>query len=526
MLLYLNCYVLGEGYTLKRTDFPDLQELAIIRRRDMPDGEAAIFSGAAAPHLFLGTVENRRFGCVRDIETALKDENGRRCFIHIALEAETQETELVDAVLMFALRCRGRFVSLCNRMVTDCSGDYHLDAEAFRAMLEEAQKESAETAPAGILIPQTSVDDFFAKAGQFCEREGFSFPFTFEEWKSRDPSMDLFLYCSTPSSGFVLSWIDTISGEKLHVGKAANDGILPWAQSILTCSGAAIALFEQEGKICLVGRDIQSAATDQYGRRKKMSLVLQAPVKQSLPVRQLAAWALVDFAEFSEQLTACVKVYDGPRGYEVQGKKLSQMLEQVSRQVYIPEAASYRALWEQVSAPPDGRPFLCLVCEATLGYFCRSCGINIKEQDVRLLLNGENLQDIRKKSARLAFVPELYVAPAPDKTEPVSTEPEHKAAERLTETEPAAIQADRVAPKVETASKPVRDAPVSKETEPVPQRETVRPTDSMDKPLRETSGFPDEERIDLLQQKWFWPAAIGILALLLGGVVFWFRSRF
>lgn len=60
LLFYLNCYVVGEGYTLKRMTLPELQELTAIRRKDMPDCEAAIFTGTSAPYLFLGTVEDRK----------------------------------------------------------------------------------------------------------------------------------------------------------------------------------------------------------------------------------------------------------------------------------------------------------------------------------------------------------------------------------------------------------------------------------------------------------------------------------
>lgn len=524
MFLYLNCYVIGEGYTLKRTDFPEFQELAMIRRRDMPDCESAIFTGAAAPYLFLGTVENRRFGCVRDVETVLKDENGRRCFIHIALEAEKQEANLVDAVLLFALRYRDYFIRLCNRMVIDQSGDYHLDAEAFCAMMEEAKSRFTDAAPAGVLIPQTSADDFFANAGRTCKREEFSFPFSYEEWKRQGTSMDLFLYCSTPSFGFVLSQVDTLSGEKLRTGKEANVCMLPWAQSILTCSGAVIALFEQNGKICFVGRDIQSASTDQYGRRKKMSLVLQAPAAQSLPVRQIAAWALVDFAAFSERLTECVKIYDGPRGYEVQGSKLSQMLDQISRQIYIPASDACCALWKQASAPPDGRLFLCLVCEATLSYFCRSCNINILEKDIRLMLNSEDLQGIREKTANLVFSPELYMAPALGRKESVPAEPKRMMEEPLSRAQ-AAMKTGESVPIVRTSFKTEVDPPIVKRVESSPQRESVRLMDHMDKPLRENPDFPDEERIDLLQQKWFWPV-VGLLALaIIGGITLCFHFR-
>ena len=109
MKLCLNCYVIGEGYTLKCGDWPDRPELKEIRRRELPESESAVFTGVSAPHLFLGTVEGRRFGCVRNLETDLKDENGRRCFIHMAVEGEGEEAAAVGALLTFALKNRRRF---------------------------------------------------------------------------------------------------------------------------------------------------------------------------------------------------------------------------------------------------------------------------------------------------------------------------------------------------------------------------------------------------------------------------------
>lgn len=509
MKLCLNCYVIGEGYTLKCGDWPDRPELKEIRRRELPESEAAVFTGVSAPHLFLGTVEGRRFGCVRNLETDLKDENGRRCFIHMAVEGEGEEAAAVGALLTFALKNRRRFAGFCSRMITYSSGDYQLDQEGFKNLMTAAKRAAdlkTDGMPSGILVPETTAEDFFANTAGFCRREDLKEILSFDEWKKQEAGMDLFLYCSTPSFGFVLSQIDTVTGEKLNTDKEANDRMVPYAQSVLTHSGAQMALFRQDETVCFVCRGIQSAEADQYGRRKKMSLVLQAPRKQSLPVRQLAAWALVDFETFSAQITDCVKIYDGPRGYEVQGPELCRLLEQVSEGITLPPGHPCRSLWKQVVSPARGCSFYCLVCDASLDYFCRSCSIDITDKDVGCLLTTEDFQLIQKKTEELVFTQELYDAPA-----------------REEEADPAGEEA------VTVFQRPAPASSVSREEKPEPvKEERPKPEEkpvSVSGTARSVSSAEEEDRIDLLQQRWFLPAAAAVILLIAGGIALWLHFR-
>ncbi len=539
MYLYMNCYAAGEGYTLKRSVYPALPPLEEIRLGDLPEAEAAVFTGPAAPYLFLGALEGLRFGCVREIETPLRDENGRRCFLHIALEAaDSGEARLVDAILLFALRRRSRFALLCNRMTADQSRDYRLEPEAFRTLAAEAEADASAPAPGGLLIPQTSPEDFFANAGGAWEREAITVPLSFEKWKDQEAFMDLFFYCSTPSMGFVLCQIDPITGEKLRTDREANERMLPWAQSILTQSGAALARFARDGKACFVVRDVQSASVDRYGRRKKLSLVVQTPEDQDLPVRQLAAWALADFAAFSEALTDCVKVFDGPRGYEVRGEKLAELLDRLSRPIRLPEGNPQRGLWASVAGPAAGHVFPCLVREASLAYFCRSCNISITEKDVGLLLSAEDWEEIRKRPAGIVFGPELYAEPEAAEKAPVppegpevekppaagiKTAPEER--ETAPTPQPEPVPEFKPEPAPETRRAAVREAPAPAAEKPAAEAKTEAPAPSADKPERERPDYPEEERIDLLKQRWFWPA-VGLLALAIaGGAALWLYLR-
>lgn len=229
-----------------------------------------------------------------------------------------------------------------------------------------------------------------------------------------------------------------------------------------------------------------------------MSLVVQAPGEQALAVRQMAAWALVDFVTFSAQFTDCVKVYDGSRGYEVQGEKLMRLMDQIYRRIRLPEENPQRELWRRVTAPMAGCRFACLVCEASLGYFCQSCNISVSEKDIGLLLSADDWQEIRKRPAGIVFEPELYAAPGEVvKETPLPMEPEDGG--------------DR-----EVSIKAVT-APRIKEPTPEPQ--------SAPKVEHEKNDSSEDERIDLLKLRGFW-FVIGALGLaFMGGIAIWLYLR-
>lgn len=499
MKLYLNCYVVGEGYTLKRAAWPDTPQLEEISRQQFPGLECNIFTGPDAPHLFLGTVDGLRFGCVRNLKTDMKDENGRRCFFHFALEADEDETKLVDSILMFALASRSRFAEMCVKTVEYIAGDYCLVPENFAGLLDAAKIYSSVAAPSGVLVPENLPEGFFGHSG--IAPKDVKEVLTLDEWKGREAlPLELFLYCSTPSSGFTLCQINPISGEKMKSGKEAHTCLLPYAQIILHNSGASMALFEQSDKICFIGKGIQSTTEDRYGRKKRMSVVLQAVKGQALQVRQMAAWALLDYGAFCARLTDCVSVYDGPRGFEVSGEKISRLLELFSREIVLPEGSRCRQAWGKVVGVKNQRQFRYFVAEASLDYFCRFAQVDLSEDDISWLIPQTEFERFQDAPANLEFKPELYKKPAQSKVDVV---PVIKTVEEKSD---------------------VKKQVAAKEESKFPQ--TVQREELNPKEQRENSQGDPDEYIDLLQTKWFLPAmAIGILAVV-GAIVLWlFRGK-
>jgi len=512
MKVYFNCYTIGEGYTLKEGSWPDAPELREISRRQLPEAEREIFTGPGAPHLFLGSLEGGRFGCVRNIETELRDENGRRCFLHLAWEGQGADASLVNALTRYACDYRGSFVKLCNESITYSGSDYLLRREGFQRLVQAAQAVEGEGGEPyyELLIPETSTDLFFNSVPSLLREESFAHVLSPDEWRRREVPMELFLYCSTPSSGFTLSQIDPVSGQKLKTRKEANDALTPYSRIILTHSGAKLALFEQNGQVCFVCKDIQSTHADRYGMKKNMSLVAQASVQQALPVRQLAAWALVDFTGFSEQLTDCVHIYNGTRGYEVDGDRIARFVGQVQTRLAVPEGLKARKVWEQAVSPAQGKQFFYLVLEASLAYFCRTCQIQAGGEQIGLTLTEEEFEQLQRTPAALSFAPIPATPSQQAQPEPAARQAPVKGEDK--QPEPAARQApakgeDKQPEPAERERKEGQKAPIQ------PAQKTKAAPAETSQSTGGGSG-DGEDSVNLLKTGWFLPAVIiGVIVI-------------
>lgn len=521
MKLYLNCYVVGEGYTLKRAIWPNAPQLEEISRQQLPELERNIFSGPDAPHLFLGDINNFRFGCVRNLETGMTDENGRRCFLHIAFESSGEDAAfgedaaLIDHLLMFALDCRSRFTSLCTKLVAYRDGDYQLVPKGVSELLDIVQSQPTKPGPSGILVPENLPESFFQNSG--VAAKDIQKVLSLNEWKMREEfPLELFLYCSTPSSGFTLCQINPFSGGKMETGAVANSRMLPYAQIILNNSGASMALFREGDRIGFIAKGIQSVTADHYGRKKKMSIILQASNDQSLQIRQLAAWALLDHEAFSSQLTDCVNVYDGPRGFEVSGEKISKLLDQFSRKIAFPEGLRRQA-WNKVLDTDGKKQFCYFVSETSLDYFCRIARVDLTVNDISWLISKTEFEQMQNPPANLEFKPELYKEPVRSNTGDV---PVTKTSQETTAVKKSAVAA-------EPTPKPSSPVNQTEQKEGLAtQRSGVQPV-SLEGSHEQTKGKQWDERgdpdeyIDLLKTKWFLPVAAVSIFAVVGVVVLW-----
>ena len=530
MTIYLHCYVIGEGYTLKRIRWPESTAPEEILRRDMPPQESRIFTSNGA-HLFLASVENCRFGCIRNLKTPLKDENGRECFIHVAFEIPKADGELVDSLLLYALDHRRRFESAFEQIVVYQGSDFLFDNGQFSALVNSAcayARLHDGQIPASALVPESTIAAFFESTGIDGGPESISFLLSLDEWIRREFSMEVFFYCSTPSAGFVLRQIDPATGQTILEGKAAHARLLPSAQKILTHGGANMAIFEDAGKACFIAKNIRSKTTDQYGRRKITSVVLQAPAGAALAVTQMGAWALLDYEAFSQQVTGCLKVYDGPQGFEVRPEPLAALLGQFTDNILLPAGSPRQKVWRQVVSPESHPLYRLLVVEATLDYFCRVSEISLQQNQIGYLIDAQQFETLNREPLALTFSPDLYASAVkqdPRKTEKPAAQ---KPIDLPVRQEPDPVDADSEAAdsgqgsvsasSAETEPQKVDDAPKALNEDAVPHRPvTVESAQSSDE-----DGEEKEDYIDLLQYKWFLPLVIACIAILAGGIALWF----
>lgn len=514
MTIYINCYVIGEGYTLKRVCWPGTAAPEEIRRRDMPPMESRIFTSTGA-HLFWADMENCRFGCVRNLKASLKDENGRECFIHAAFEAPEADRGLVDSLLLYALDHRWCFEAAFDRLIVYQGADFLFDSDRFAALVDRASAYArlhGGEIPASTLVYENTAAAFFESTGIDGGPERFSCLLSLDEWIRREFSMEVFFYCSTPSAGFVLRQIDPATGQTMLEGKSAHAKLLPSAQKILTQGGANMAVFEEAEKECFIAKNIRSKTTDQYGRRKVASIVVQAPAGAALAVTQMGAWALLDHEAFSQQVTDCLKVYDGPRGYEVLPDALAALLGQFTERILLPVGSRHQKVWGQIVDPKNCPPYRLLVTEATLDYFCRVSEIPLRQNQIGCLVDDEQFEELNREPLGLAFSPKLY-APA-GKQEPHKSE-ETTSVDRRGQEKPVP---EDTSLKTETEHKKADDTPESLNA----NAKRVNKNTSKAAQISDQAAGEKEDYIDLLQYKWFLPLVIVCAAALVGGIALWF----
>lgn len=343
--------------------------------------------------------------------------------------------------------------------------------------------------------------------------------------------MEVFFYCSTPSAGFVLRQIDPATGQTILEGKSAHARLLPSAQKILTHGGANMAVFEDAGQVCFIAKNIRSKTTDQYGRRKITSVVLQAPVTEAIAVTQMGTWALLDYTAFSQQVTGCLKVYDGPLGYEVRPDCLAALLGQFTDRILLPAGCPHQKIWRQIVHSENPPLYRLLVVEATLDYFCRVSEIPLRQNQIGYMIDIQQLETLNQEPLALTFSPDLYApavkletykteepaAPAPIDL-PVRQEPDPGSAGsedvNLNRESISDLPAGTQYKNVDGSSKDLNEDTVSLHSV------TVEAAQSSDGNTQD-----EEDYIDLLQYKWFLPLVIACIAVLAGGIALWIWLR-
>ena len=502
MIVYLNCYVFGEGYTMKYFDSTGgkLEDFS-IKSGKMPEWEQRIFTSTGA-YLFWGILENTGFGCVRQIETGRRDENGRVCYHNIAFEGMEEEKEKISAILAYAKEHYSKFVKDINQWICYENTAYLASSEMFEDMLEKWSGGFGNLGKVNppFLAPEGSAEYFLnnTKAPLNLEEIGEIIPF--EKIKKENSCMKLFFYCSAPSVGFVLKQINESTGDVLKERKEAARAMDHEAFAVLTRGGASMALFRTESGMCFVAKNIRSEKTDRYGRKKYASIAFEAGEECREMLARFAAWALLDFQKFSSELTDCLEVSDGPQGYSVDVRMLRELLGRFDRKIYrIPSRK--REIWNGVANPQGKEKFRFLVLDASLEYFNRSAELEVDERQISRQISNETFVKWNKEPMALAFTEELY-QPLPEE-------------EREGENDMAVEKTNYEVSGTETVDTGVKKQSIGQGLPERAKKQNGTGRDSTDRDL---------DRIDLLDYWWFRIILLAGGSVVVVALILWLRE--
>lgn len=523
MIVYFNCYVWGEGYSMKYMEYPNgtLDEFS-IRSGKMPDWERKVLTSTGS-YMFYGNISGQQFGCVRMIESGKFDENGRGCYYNIAFSEGANGEGLVPLIMGYA---KEHYQDFCKDVLDFLyykGADYLVRQDAFMSMCEHAKRAAVclnYTNGSGFLWPESSEDYFFANTQIPVNKEKIQ---VIKELKTekkvqqilssgKNESMHLFFYCSTPSMGYVMKQIDADTGKVLCEGKEAGERMPEHAFALTTRSGASAALYRTTWGQCLVIKNIRSVKTDQYGRHKHMTIAFEAGREKNLMLTQFAAWAMLDFKNFSAAVTDCVSVYDGPKGFVVDVEKLKALFVPFEKRIRKVRT-KYQKIWYRLVNADDAKRFQCLALEASLDYFVRSTEVQATRDQIAIMINDEKIGQWKEDPLSLEFTSEMYQEHNPgvvtaDGSQTQKTE--KVAADKVQEAEPAHESG------TETEMKSEQE--LSEDT-----KEEVLELEEMDAPAADDTdprGVKDKDYIDLMDKKWFKAVLIIGGALVVGAAVF------
>lgn len=465
MRIYIKGYRFGDGdlgYISKSIDFPG-GELREINFGAMPKKEAELWDRTGAI-IFLGRPDRAVFGMVRNIETAYKEDNGRECFFNIAFE-EDDDGETVRSLIWYAYKHKTSFDAFINNIVLYKENDFLLHKPNMEQLIKTAMEEAVlpeKTAKRiELLVPEISVGGFLYTMDNEYTENDIENNATLAALEAEKKDVNIYFYCSTPSMGFITRQIDYYTGLKISRSVSENESMLPYAYKLMLCDGITAALFEQNGRLCLVVRQIIDQKPDQHGRKKRMSLVVDvASAGDREWLSAMAAQFAASHGTMAGKLLEAISVFEGNVGFDVNKDKLSEFLN-------IPSAApagEARKIFDAVKNSDD--EFKLIVTEFNMEYIERTSGIRIDGKKIGTLLEG------------YSHVLKDMVEPKPEPGTETELEPEPE-------------------PEPEPELKPDKD----------------NKTDKINK----------EDYIDLLDYKWFLPAVFGGIAVVAAVILIYIR---
>lgn len=511
MTVYLYCYVAGEGYTLKRASFAGTVSLTRIKRNDLPEEERRLFLDNGI-NLFW---DGKAFGCVRNLESDFIDENGRKCYVNAAFSDADGFSSDVEAVMTFALNHRQCFLDALEEAICYENGDYFLNDEQFRAFLKCANESAKNSARIpSVMVIEDGITDYQVDSESHMVRQST------DDWKQKElRSARVFFYATTPSSGFVLQRIDPATGKKISTSYKAYADLFPSERKILNNAGASLAIFEESGYLCLVVKGLRSPKTDRYGRRQQASFVIDVPVAESQTVLQMGAWALLNNDEFAAEVTECLRITDAGTSYEVMSEKSAHLISRFTLPLKLPSGAEYDDVWNKIVDPSKRLPYRLLVLEASLDYFRRSNEINVKDEDIGLLITSAQMSKYRESPMKITFSASMYRLASSDIRDDTTSlkmsDTQIDAKEKLSDDKSMIEEtAEQDPSENQIISELESNINIESTSDSVNEQSTG---DFNDKDNSDSKAkAEDEERINLLDYKWFIPSVIGaVLAIII-----------
>ncbi len=205
--------------------------------------------------------------------------------------------------------------------------------------------------------------------------------------------MRLFFYCSGPSTGLVLKEIDYETGRsKWDQEIGAKNQMTPESFAIMNNGDSKMALFYAGNRCCFVAKGVTSETAGRNGRLKLMSVAFESETEQGT-IRRIAAKALLDYKNFSRELTDCVKISSGPAAYSVKPELLHRFLEPFRTPLHLPESDERSALWDELTEEKDILPYLYLVMNTSLSYFNRCTNLNVPETQIMHIFKESMLEN-------------------------------------------------------------------------------------------------------------------------------------
>ena len=360
MIIYTYFSTPGIGYAFAR-----VAEDGSFAEENVPGTVRKLFLEEGLRSLLIREGQ-KMIGCLRNIETEWKDENGRTCRINIAFEEDAAEDN-VQHILRAATTDFEEFASRLRMAFELSDQQYWMDAEKFENLLAFCKGYED-----NISLEENQFSYFAVVTGHMEEKimENLNLSSSgnipLSENTAKTSEMEIFVYCSSPSYGYQLKRYQPGCTVPLGTESQVVDVLGNELNSMLVVSGMKKAFFrDKKGRLCLLNKNLRS-----QDRKKNASFILRCGRQEQYEklLYAMSAWGMEFPEETAHKLTDCIAVYFGERGYEFDVAKFMQTLEQMAQ----PKDKENREKLRKWDADIEKGKYLYAVPEVPLEYY-NSC---------------------------------------------------------------------------------------------------------------------------------------------------------